>query len=310
MAIKITKSTDPISVDKLMLVVYGNPGVGKTSMAFTANKPLLLNFDAERVSKAQWRKDVVTVSAWSEVEQIEKDDLGNYSTLIIDPAGAALESLAQAIMDENPKMRNGVQLSLQGFGALKARFSAFIKRVFGWGLDVVVLAHAASDKSGDTKSYTLDAQGASREMLQKDSLGLAFMESKGKGNSGVLQSVLHFTPDASWNAKDPCGLGDITYEHDDSTETFLADLIAKIKTDLTKRNQGDADEAREHSDFVAKIEQSTTLEQFNGLIEALKSLPESRRKMAWSKLKGDAKSFGFTYDTKAKQFAYQDQKAE
>lgn len=45
MALKITRSDEVIRVDTLCMTIYSQPGLGKTSLSFTASRPLLLDFD-------------------------------------------------------------------------------------------------------------------------------------------------------------------------------------------------------------------------------------------------------------------------
>src|SRR5690606_38238567 len=45
MALKITKASDPLTVEQLIVCIYGPPGLGKTTLGFSARKPLLLDFD-------------------------------------------------------------------------------------------------------------------------------------------------------------------------------------------------------------------------------------------------------------------------
>lgn len=61
MPLKITRASDPITVNRINMVIYGPPGIGKTSLAFTADSPLLLDFDAGSYRAAN-RKDVVRVA--------------------------------------------------------------------------------------------------------------------------------------------------------------------------------------------------------------------------------------------------------
>ena len=93
MALKITRAADPIKVERLNVVIYAPPGIGKTSLAFTAEAPLLLDFD-NGSHRAAGRKDVVRVENWTDVVGITAEDLAPYSTVVVDTAGRALDAIA------------------------------------------------------------------------------------------------------------------------------------------------------------------------------------------------------------------------
>ena len=92
MGIKIIPASTPITVSTICVVIYAVPGSGKTSLAQTASRPLLLDFDRGAHRSAN-RKDTVQVSAWSDVTAIGADDLNDYDTVIVDTAGRALDTL-------------------------------------------------------------------------------------------------------------------------------------------------------------------------------------------------------------------------
>ena len=87
MALKIVKASEPIHVNHLITFIYGDPGIGKTSRAFSAKNPILFDFDQGAHRAAQFRKDCIPVGDWLEVANITKDDLDGYDTVIIDTAG-------------------------------------------------------------------------------------------------------------------------------------------------------------------------------------------------------------------------------
>jgi hypothetical protein len=83
MAIKIVKPSEPILTQNLIVVLYGSPGAGKTSLAFSTDKPLLLDFDLG-AQRALNRRDSVRVSQWQDVADLSATDLVNFNTIIID----------------------------------------------------------------------------------------------------------------------------------------------------------------------------------------------------------------------------------
>src|SRR6185312_8308066 len=166
MSLKITKAADPISVERLNLCIYAQPGIGKTSLAFTADAPLLLDFD-QGAHRAANRKDTVRVASWGDVANMTADDLAPYKTLIIDTAGRALDALTADIIRRNPKAGRGGALTLQGYGTLKSEFVAWLKMVNGFGMDVVLIAHMDEQRNGDEIIERLDVQGGSKGEIYK-----------------------------------------------------------------------------------------------------------------------------------------------
>src|SRR5690606_10653581 len=187
MALKITKATDTIEVKNLTVCIYAVPGVGKSTLAFTADRPLLLDFD-QGAYRAGNRGDVVQVSSWDDVVSITAEDLKPYKTLVVDTAGRALDSLTASIIEGNPKLGRGGALTLQGFGELKARFIAWTKLIRSFGLDVLLVSHADEQRSGDELIERLDIQGGSKNEIYKaaDVMGRLYL-SQGK-------RMLNFNP--------------------------------------------------------------------------------------------------------------------
>src|SRR5690606_34637074 len=151
-----TKATDAIEVKNITACIYAVPGVGKSTLGFTADRPLLLDFD-QGAYRAGNRGDVVQVGAWGDVTSITAEDLSPYRTLIVDTAGRALDALTVDIIANNPKLGRGGALTLQGFGELKARFIAWTKMIRSCGLDVVLISHADEQRSGAQKSTRLNS---------------------------------------------------------------------------------------------------------------------------------------------------------
>ena len=102
MTLKIIPATDPMPVANIVLTLYAAPGLGKSTLGFTAERPLMLDFD-KGAYRACNRGDAVTVTRWSDVEAMTAEDLEPYATIIIDTAGRALDVLGVDIIAKNPK---------------------------------------------------------------------------------------------------------------------------------------------------------------------------------------------------------------
>ena len=111
MALKIVKASEPMPVANIVLTIYAAPGLGKSTLGFTAEKPLMLDFD-KGAYRAGNRGDAVTVVKWADVEAMTPDDLEPYATIVVDTAGRALDAMGVDITGKNPKAGRGGNLTL------------------------------------------------------------------------------------------------------------------------------------------------------------------------------------------------------
>jgi hypothetical protein len=266
MPLKIVRAADPITVDRLNLVLYAPPGVGKTSLAFTSAAPLLLDFD-NGSHRAPNRKDVVRIADWSEVAGITADDLAPYQTVIMDTAGRALDSLTADIIRANPKFGRGGALTLQGYGELKSRFIAFMKLLNGFGKDVVLVAHMDEQRSGDDVIERLDMQGASKNEVYKaaDAMGRLVIENGARW--------LKFSPTDAAFGKNPGQLEPLKVPHfsDPAFPTFLADVIQQTKDRLNELTEDQRKAVQEQQWFVENLPQVSDAPGVNDLLDRAKA---------------------------------------
>lgn len=302
MALKITKATDTIEVKNLTVCIYAAPGIGKSTLAFTADSPLLIDFD-QGAYRAGNRGDVVQVSSWSDVASITADDLRPYKTLVVDTAGRALDALTAAIIADNPKMGRGGALTLQGFGELKARFIAWTKMIRSFGLDVVLISHADEQRSGDEIIERLDIQGGSKNEIYKaaDVMGRLYL-SQGK-------RMLNFNPTDTAFGKNPAQLPPLEVPHYAENPQFLAGVIAQIKAELNKQSESQKEVASMLADWKAKIDEAKTADDFNALIPQTQESDERVRDNVKRLLAKVAKSKGFQFDKKTGKFSAAEAKA-
>lgn len=266
MALKVTRADEAIEVKNLCFTVYSQPGLGKTSLAFTASKPLLLDFD-KGAYRAVDRKDVVQVEAWADVAGITAADVKPYDTIIIDTVGKALDALAQEIIRSGSKMSHGGALSQQGWGQLGVRFSAFLKMLRGFGKDVVLITHMQEQKDGDSIKERLKISGGTQDLVLTDSDVIARIS--------VINRARHliFSPTDASFGKDPAGIGEMPLPdaNSDAYATCLADIIQQIKDGLNSLSEAQVAHKAEVDWFKEHLPKMTGAEHINGILGRAKA---------------------------------------
>ena len=294
MAIKVTKSDEVIEVKNLCVTIYSQPGLGKTSLAFTASKPLLLDFDKGSY-RAVDRKDVVQVENWRDVAGITAADVADYDTIVIDTVGKALDSLAQDIIRSNSKLSNGGALSQQGWGQLGVRFSAYLKMLRGFGKDVVLIAHMDEQKDGDAIKERLKISGGSKDLVLTDSDVIARISVVNRTRN------LMFSPTDTAFGKDPAGIGEMPVPDaaSDAYADCLAVIIARIKAGLNALSEEQVARQSEHQAEVAWFAESlpkiTDADGINAILGRAKQAGGAVPKAVADR----AKEMGLTFDRKA-----------
>jgi hypothetical protein len=288
MALTITKSSDTIRVDTLVMTLYAQPGGRKSSIGFTSEAPLNLDFD-EGVYRAFNRGDSVICRSWADAAAITKDDLAPYKTLVVDTAGRALDKLAAFIIERDPKMGYAGALTLQGFGRLKAGFAAWLKMVRSFGLDVILLAHVDEQKNGDEIIERIDAQGASKNEIYKcsDAMGrLAIRNGK---------TMLMFSPTDTTFGKNPAQLEPLVVPMFNGPSTFLADVITKIKTHLNDMSAEQQELAALMTEWNERVQKATSAKKLTALIAESNELDERIKVNGKRLLVSWAKDHNFEY---------------
>lgn len=100
----IIRKSDVFPKRPVIIVIYGTPGVGKTSLFNTSKNPILLDCD-RGADRAINRQDTIVATNWKEVLQ-DEGEIKNYSTLGIDTAKAVLDDfLMTYVVDNDYKLK-------------------------------------------------------------------------------------------------------------------------------------------------------------------------------------------------------------
>jgi len=136
MSIQI-KKTSQMEMPSLVLTIYGNGGVGKSTLAASAPSPVFI--DAEEGTKAFGARGidvaVANVKTWADVQEawglIRESD---YETIVIDPIGVFLNLLIE-------QEKKGGNMSIQKWGFVKDKMRKFIWTAKDSGKHVIFVAH-------------------------------------------------------------------------------------------------------------------------------------------------------------------------
>jgi len=293
MPLKITKASDPIEVKTITMCLYGVPGLGKTSTAFTAEAPLLLDFDHGAYRSGN-RLDTVQIESWRDVTNITPADLAPYRTLIVDTAGRALDCLTADIIDQDPKMGRGGNLTLQGYGALKGAFTSWLRLMRGFGLDVVLIAHSDEQRKGDELIERLDAQGSSKNEIYKtaDVMGRLYLAGQ--------KRTLNFSPTDTAFGKNPGKLEPLLVPDFAAEPHFLGGIIGQIKAAL---NTMSAEQKAAHdlqATWAERIAGAASCTDFDALVA--KATDEKAPKTIATMMAKAAKAKGFEWNKATKAY--------
>lgn len=192
-------------VTTIKMLVYGQPGIGKSTMALSAPNPVLFDFDGgvQRVNVA-FQCPTLQVKSWEEALQALDELKGgevDCKTIVIDTAGKMLDFMSDYIMrnDSKMRMRDG-SLSLKGYGARKVMFQNFLREVTMMGKNIVFVAHEREEKDGEIKIVRPEIGGSSAGDLMKELDLVGYVQAVGSDRT------VYWTPQEKFYAKNTCNL--------------------------------------------------------------------------------------------------------
>lgn len=220
---------------KLKGLIYGQPGIGKTSLALSAPKPLLIDFDngLRRVAK-QYQTDSVQVESYQDLLDIlTKEDISNYETIVIDTLGKMIDRIADWLAISNPKVKQADgQLSMKGWGNVKAEFQRLLKLLENKNKSVIFIAHEKEEKVGDEIMKRPDVAGSSGKDIVKELDFMGYMSMKGG------KRTIDLAPNEAYYAKNSLGLDSfLEYKPLAGVNNFLSQAIFTAYQEKLKKDE-------------------------------------------------------------------------
>ncbi len=133
-------------------MVYGKPGVGKTTLAASAKNPIVLDFDRGlgRLDNPNFWIPKLEITNYTDVTDfLQSKEIDAFDTIIIDTVSSCVDCMAMFIMDNNSKLCNNGALSLRGFGELKAMIGNFTRLLRRKNKNTIFVAHEKEEDDGE-----------------------------------------------------------------------------------------------------------------------------------------------------------------
>lgn len=204
----LIKRSNELEIQKCVkMMVYGQAGVGKTSLALSAPKPLLLDFDngVKRVNTAHLDDNVgiVQVTNWQEIKDLlnyNGDELREFDTIVVDTIGKMIDFIiAYRCGGRNPQLKD--------WGTINNDFKWFTSSLSLLNKNIVFVAYRDTRKEGDNVVFipALREKNYNSIVTELDLLGYLEMRSE----NGHQIRTLTFSPTSRNDGKNTCHLPDV-----------------------------------------------------------------------------------------------------
>lgn len=112
-------------------IVYGNPGAGKTTLALSAPRPLLIDLDnGLRRVEYKYRTDVLNENSLDELyKDLSEIDLSNYDSIVIDTGGGLDNLIIDKIKETPTNLQKDGNITLKAYGILKDESVKLVKYI-------------------------------------------------------------------------------------------------------------------------------------------------------------------------------------
>lgn len=269
----IRKSTELNIPTNVKMMIYGQAGMGKSTVALSAPKPLLLDFDngVKRMNMAHLENiDTVQVTSWNDVQLVLQEDLSVYQTIVVDTIGKMMDFIITYKCGTR-------QPSIRDWGGINAEFSWMTRTLSSLKKHIIFVAHRDTRKEGDDTVFipALREKSYNSIVTELDLLGYLEMKSE----RGVQRRTIAFDPTSRNDGKNTCNLpsvmevptildknGNPTTKNDFISTRIIAPYLTmlqskkaeqeaynKVLSDITGRLELVAD-AASANDFIAHID--------------------------------------------------------
>ncbi len=293
------------------VILYGNPGVGKTTLALSDGNmgadTLIIDLEhgiGRTNPLHRLNASVLSASTYEEVLlDLKTPEAKKAKTIVIDTAGALVDYLKDWAMrtKSDAKTKSGTWNGLKGFGYVKSEIESFVNQIKNvMGKNVVYIFHSDEKQDRDGNPIQrLRCEGAFKNTVWTGIDFGGYMSMQGG------KRYINFSPDDDSPAKGCHGIEgrmEIPTLNGAISNNFLVNLFTKARATMQAENdavgammtdyQAAMDTAKQMVDNVDSLEKANScVKQLKELKHALTSKTESAMM-----LNTKCKELGYTYD--------------
>ena len=257
----------------LSVLIYGQPGIGKTTFGVSAPDAVLFDYDGgvQRINGAH-QVPTLQPTSWEDTNialQEIANEMPEVKTIVIDTVGKMLDYMTAHIIKNDPKMamRDG-SLSLKGYGVRKTMFVNFIKQLALMGKNVVFIAHEREERRGDETFKRPEIGGSSANDLIKELDLVGYMYAIGK------ERCITFDPQEYYYAKNTCNLAPVIKlpvvvdeQGAGKSNTAFASIVKSYQTAQEKRQETTAEYEALLGVIFETVQSATDVDSLNEAME-------------------------------------------
>lgn len=308
----IVKRRNEVNVPRnVKVMVYGQAGMGKTTLALSAPKPVLFDFDngVNRLNINHTESiGIVQFSNWHEVHDIltsQASELTEFDTIVVDTIGKMMDAIIS-------QRCNGGQPRLNDWSYINNEFKWFTNAVVSLGKHVIFVAHRDTRVDADSTVFIPALREKSYNSIVTDLDLLGYVEMKNE-NGRQVRSIT-FDPTSRNDGKNTCQLpgmmyipvildtnGNKTGENDFLAKNVIARFNASVNAKLTQ--QAEFNKAKQ--EISEGVEQITDAQSANVFIKGIRDYAKHGNSIiifARNIFSQKAKALGLVYNNETKEY--------
>jgi len=274
---------------RIRMLIAGYPGIGKTTLALSAPRPLHIDcdFGLDRV-EARYRVPFIQPQSYDELlADLVPENLRDFETLVFDTGGQLLTLMSLWAMKKDPKygQRDGT-LSLKGYGFVGKEFMRLMDYCFyELKKHIVMVFHAVEEKDGDNTRLRIKVEGQTKNNVWEPMDLGGFMEMHGNDRVIGFSNCERYFAKGTRGIKGVMKVPELGPDKPNDFLTRLFDQYYKQAADEVRmaEEQKRAYEAvmEKGQAIIAKIEDANTANQAVEEMKQLEHVLTSHQELAY-----------------------------